>query len=90
MNEPMLRDHSQLCEHRYVATHVLKDDGMGGYDICPGGREVTLKEAGSMARSWRCLNCGDSHEDTAGCDEPDFDYMTFYTIEDAALGGSDE
>ena len=40
-----------------------------------------LKPAGSLARSWRCLNCGDDHGDSAGCDNPDFDSIQFYTVE---------
>jgi hypothetical protein len=82
-----LRNHEQPCEHGLLVPHhwrnpAWREDWSRPDILCPGGREVTLKEAGSMARSWRCLNCGDSHEDTAGCDEPDFNSVTFYTIEE--------
>ena len=76
----ILRDHSLPCKHKAFRTCYYRDDKGAA---CPGGKKIILVAAGSMARSWVCLSCGDDHCGAA-CDNPDFNCLTFYTIKEVA------
>jgi len=71
------------CSYRYLISVVdeLKiEEGVvekGVVDV----DKVRLIPAGSVARVWRCRNCGDGHGGEHGCADPDFHRLTLYTIE---------
>ena len=80
-----LRDHSGDCIHGNGASHNIFAEEPGSREViglCPGGREVVLKESGSL-RKGRCLNCGTDHGQST-CENPQWDVETLYRL-DAAV-----